>query len=213
MGIASSRTALFILLLTSPLEVVHGQNDFDTFVYDQNDTIAVLGQNDTLFLDDGMATIGPTEGDDMDMMGADEGLVDVEDQATIFPTEANYDEPIETVRPGPTFPPEEEEAMVPTHTCGTGSPANESICTEYKATMINNEHCECYYFCAGGGLAQCLHYDEVKAFGCSGDAEIVACFEAIEEETETSAAEPAVDSVNSLFYTVSVALGALISAL
>lgn len=99
-----------------------------------------------------MATIGPTDGDDIDgMMEVDGGLVDVEDEATIFPTETNLivataassflatqvattigpSIPVETEPPAPTFPPE-EEAIISTHTCGIGSPANESICNEYK---------------------------------------------------------------------------------
>lgn len=61
--------------------------------------------------------------------------------------------------------------------------------------MIGNEYCDCYYFCVGSGLTQCLRYDQVKTFGCSRGAEIIACFEAIEEEAEKSAAAPTVDSV------------------
>lgn len=148
----------------------------------------VIAQNNTAPAFDSTTEVGGDMEIDHNGTMTDDDMEDGGDAATPFPMES--------------------------YTCAAGgSPADQDKCTRYTSE-VNNIDCDCFYFCEGGSLVQCLDNGVTKEFNCPGGVDVITCYEKAgeggEEPSSAASMNDAKEAMESLYYTASVALGAIL---
>lgn len=176
-------------------------------------------EDESMIMDE--ATMAPTEGgmedhmDNMTMPESDETVSDTDTEGIVEEDPVTITEEVQ--EPATTNPPETQ--LTQSYTCAAGgTPTNVDQCVQYTSEL-NNVECDCYYFCSGGSLVQCMDDGESKEFECGDGAGVVECYEKAgggseEKEVASAAAMDSVkDAMDALYYTATLALGALVCVL